>query len=44
MAATGARAVIAVQDGMTLQELLEPGNQDLARLHRAVMSTVVGSF
>src|SRR5450755_2120672 len=26
-----ARAVIAVQDGMALQELLEPGRQDLAR-------------
>ena len=29
---------------MALQELLEPGRQDLARLHRAVMSTVVGSI
>lgn len=36
--------MIAVQDGMALQELLEPGRQDLARLHRAVMSTVVGSI
>jgi AcrR family transcriptional regulator len=39
-----ARAVIAVQDGMALQELLEPGHQDLARLHRAVMSAVVGAI
>ena len=37
-----ARAVL--RDGMALQELLEPGNQDLARLHRAVKSTVVGSI
>ncbi len=36
-----ARAVIAVQDGMFLQELLEPGDQALPALRRQVLGRVL---
>ncbi len=36
-----ARAVAAVQDGMFLQELLEPGNADLPTLRRKILVEVI---